>query len=102
MANKPVWVALDTEDIENWIDSCPDWIEDSLSDDEDEVDDKTFEKAKQWVIEHSTDGRLSNELNAALFDTRLGEQFNNMMWDVLMDFIYNEVSAFKAQDNKED
>lgn len=99
---KPIWIALDTEAVENWIDSCPDWLEESLLDnDEDELDDDTFEKAKEWVVSHTTNGQLANELSAALYDTWLGEQFNDMVWDVVMDFVRNEAKAFKEA-NKED
>lgn len=100
---KPIWVALDTEDIESWIDNCPDWLEDSLlDDDEDELDNDTFDKAKEWVVDHATNGQLANDLSAILYDTWLGEQFNDMVWDVVMDFVRTEAEAFKTAASKED
>lgn len=101
--SKPIWIALDTEDLGNWIDSCPDWLTDNLlEDDEEEVADERFDRAKEFIISHATDGRLANELSEALYDTWLGEQFNDMVWDVVMDFVSEQTKAFKAQENKED
>ena len=111
MENKPVWIGLDTEQISDWIDACPDWLCDTLMEDyqsydeledDESIPDDVFDRAKEWVISRSTDGRLSNEINETLYSTWLGEKFNDMVWDILMDFIRNEVREFKSQVLKED
>ncbi len=106
MADTPIWVALSTDEVGDWIDSCPDYLTDGLyelvDDDVDEIPDELFEQAKQWVVSRLTDGRLSNELNVALYDTWLGEKFNDMVWDVLLDFIGEEVRSFVKHERMED
>lgn len=101
MADKPIWVALDTEQVRDWICSNPDVVNDKLADEDgNEVDDATFDKAIDWIVERTTDGRLSRELNECLYSTWLGEKFNDLIWDVLFDFVYNELDAFNM--DKED
>lgn len=102
MKNKPIWVALDTETVSDWLCQCPDELNDYLvGEDGDEVDDETFERAIDWVIERSTDGRLSKELTNCLFNTWLGEKFNDMLWDVTFDFIHDELTAFAKHEGLE-
>lgn len=105
MENKPVWIGLDTEQIGDWIDSCPDWLTDALMGDstydefegDESIPDDVFDQAREYVLEHAADGRLNQAINECLYDTWLGEKFNDMVWDILMDYVREEAKAFRKQ-----
>ena len=85
---------LDTDELEDYIDNNYDMMEWFVTGDEDEdMPDDVIDSTIAEVVKHSTDGRLRKAIYDCLFDTWMGEQFNDMVYECIDDFVGKEIKT---------
>lgn len=89
--SKPAVVMFTTEGIMNYADNC---IRDEMFGlNTDKLDDETWDKLINHVGEVSTDGRLE-KMVLGLFDTWIGEKFNDMVYEVLDEYLDGVINDY--------
>lgn len=95
--DKPAVVLFTTSDIMNYFDNC---IRDEMFGlNTDKLDDDTWDKLVMHVGNKCADGRLQKMI-LECFDTWIGEKFNDMVYEVLDEYL-DDVVAESGMVNEE-
>lgn len=97
---KTIVSLLDTDELEDYVRGNLDMFDLDMDDEGEEVPDELVEKAVGEVMRRSTNGALRNEVWSCLFDTWVGEKFNDMVWECVDGFVHevvNEVLTNKKE-----
>lgn len=98
MANECIYSLYDTNTLESYIWNNRDMFDLAVDEETgEEISDDAAEAIVQKVVGKSTDGRLK-QMFAECFDTWVGNEFSDMLYETLDDFIYMAIGEVDKED----